>query len=188
MVSQILSGVIKQNTPLRRAGTDFESISRVLESGTYYFRVSGGGANSTYTFSILGQAPAINQADRVIELTNFYRAQVGANVLVKNAALTTSAQLHSQDMGVNDYFEHTSRDGSSPTDRARRAGCIGWIAENIALGARTAEEAMEGWLYSTDGHRENLLDSTHRVIGTGFYDATNGSLYSWDIYWTSVFD
>jgi uncharacterized protein YkwD/acylphosphatase len=183
-----LASVYEENSPLRRSGTEFEAIGRVLEAGTYYFRVSGGGANSTYTFSILGQAIAIKQADRVIELTNFYRSQVGANVLVKNSALATSAQLHSQDMGVNNYFEHTGLDGSSPSDRARRSGYVGWVSENIAVGARTAEEVMEGWLYSDEGHRENLLNSTHQVIGTGFYDATNGMPYAWNLYWTSVFD
>ncbi|NJM47557.1 MAG: hypothetical protein HC860_16475 [Alkalinema sp. RU_4_3] len=184
-----LPSYYEDTTPLRQSGTEFESISRVLTPGTYYFRVSGGGANSTYSFSILGQAPASgNQADRVIELTNFYRTQVGANALVKNTALSTSAYLHSQDMAVNNYFEHTGKDGSSPGLRAQRAGYVGWVSENLALGARNAEEAMEGWLYSTDGHRQNLLDSTHRVIGTGFYDMTNGDPYGWEIYWTSVFD
>lgn len=178
----------KEASPLRRPGIEFESISRVLEAGTYYFRVSGGGANSNFTFSMLGQAPASNQTDRVIELTNFYRSQVGAQAVVKNAALMTAAQAHSQDMGINDFFDHTGSDGSSPTDRARRAGYSGGAAENLASGSRTAEEAMEGWLYSNDGHRENLLDPSHRVIGTGFYDGSNGEFYSWDFYWTSKFD
>jgi hypothetical protein len=173
--------------PLRRSGTEFESISRVLEPGTYYFRVSGGGTNSTYIFSILGLAPATNKVDRVIEVTNFYRAQIGASVVIKNSALMTAAQLHSQDMGINNYFSHTGRDGSSSTDRARRVGYAGFSIEIIAWGSQTAEEAVEGWLYST-GHREILLNSTHRVIGTGLYDGTNGDIYSSDIYWTSVFD
>jgi uncharacterized protein YkwD len=183
--------VYEEAAPLvRRPGTEFESISRVLEPGIYYFRVSGGGANSNFTFSILGQAPATttNKADRVIELTNFYRAQVGANSLVKNTALTIAAQVHSQDMGTHEFVDHPGTDGSDPLVRARLAGYTGpVVSENVAGGSRTAEEAMEGWLYSTDGHRQNLLHAGHRFIGTGFYDGSNGEFYSWDFYWASVF-
>jgi uncharacterized protein YkwD len=119
--------------------------------------------------------------DRVTALTNAERAAVGCGELRTDERLRTAARGHSRDMADNDYFSHTGLDGSSPTDRARAAGYEGGVAENIAMGYRTPEDVMRGWMNS-DGHRHNLLNCNHRVIGVGLAYDSRGRAY-----WTQKF-
>jgi uncharacterized protein YkwD len=119
--------------------------------------------------------------NQVTALTNAERAAVGCGQLRTDERLRTAARGHSQDMADNDYFSHTGLDGSSPTDRARAAGYSGGVAENIAMGYRTPEDVMRGWMNS-DGHRNNLLNCNHRVIGVGLAYDSRGRAY-----WTQNF-
>lgn len=120
----------------------------------------------------------------VLDLVNAEREQAGCGALEANPYLRTAAFLHSQDMAVNEYFDHTGLDGSRFWDRANRAGYQGAPAgENIAAGYRSAESVMNGWMNSS-GHRANILNCRHTEIGIGyFYDS--GSPYR--SYWTQVF-
>jgi uncharacterized protein YkwD len=119
--------------------------------------------------------------DRVTALTNAEREAAGCAPLAVDERLRTAARGHSHDMAVNDYFSHTSLDGRSPTDRAREAGYSGGVGENIAMGYRTPEDVMRGWMNS-DGHRRNLLSCRYTVIGVGLaYDARGRA------YWTQKF-
>jgi uncharacterized protein YkwD len=133
-----------------------------------------------------GQPPATDdsitaQENRVVALTNAERAAAGCGELAVDERLRTAARGHSQDMATNDYFSHTSLDGSSPTDRARAAGYPGGVGENIAMGYRTPEDVMRGWMNS-DGHRRNILNCRYLVIGVGLaYDARGRP------YWTQKF-
>jgi uncharacterized protein YkwD len=84
-------------------------------------------------------------------------------------------------MAQKDYFSHTGADGSTPWDRAERAGYTRATAENLAAGQRTPEEVVQAWMDSP-AHRKNLLDCRSRAIGVAL--ARGGS---YGIYWTQMF-
>ena len=98
-----------------------------------------------------------------------------------NSRLATAARLHSADQAAHNEMSHTGSDGSSPWARARRAGYQQAIGENVAVGYRTPEAVMTGWMNSP-GHRANILNCDARAIGVGVAAARNGTLY-----WTQMF-
>lgn len=87
-------------------------------------------------------------------------------------------------MGVNKYVSHKDSLGRTPGQRAEDFGYFGGIGENIAAGFSTAQKAFDAWRTSPDGHNENMLGSTYRVIGIGRVYVP-GSPYA--IYWTTDF-
>ncbi len=89
-----------------------------------------------------------------------------AAALAWNEELTQAAQGHATDMAVNDYFSHTSRDGSTLKERVTRAGYeLSLVAENIAAGQPSVQSVMAGWTAS-DG-RAPLSGAQRRPGGAG---------------------
>ena len=124
----------------------------------------------------------------VLKLTNEFRTQNGLPALKSNAELQATAQGHSQDMAVADYFSHTGKDGSAPWDRAKRVGyAANSMGENIAAGQTTAQSVVQGWIDSP-GHRANLLNRSYTELGVGYFLLENdtGSV-NYNHYWTQVF-
>jgi uncharacterized protein YkwD len=71
-------------------------------------------------------------------------------------------------MRSRDFFDHTNPDGLSPFDRMKTAGVqYHSAAENIAAGYPDSIFAHYGWINSKKGHRETLLDSSLKRLGTG---------------------
>ena len=70
-------------------------------------------------------------------------------------------------MATNDYFSHTSQDGTSFATRITNAG-YKWsgAAENIAKGQRTPADVMKAWMNSS-GHRANILNCGLKDLGVG---------------------
>jgi uncharacterized protein YkwD len=111
----------------------------------------------------------------VADLVDAERDGAGCDPLERDSRLDTAARLHAEDMAANDYFDHTSQDGSSPSDRAAEQGYEGGVGENIAMGYPDAAAVMEGWMNS-EGHRANILNCDYDVIGIGVADR-DGTLY-----------
>jgi uncharacterized protein YkwD len=108
--------------------------------------------------------------NEVTALVNRERERNGCGRVRTDERLRTAARRHSQDMADRNYFDHTSPDGRTPWDRARRAGYEQAIGENIAKGQRTPESVMSAWMNSA-GHRRNILNCDARAIGVGLaYD------------------
>jgi uncharacterized protein YkwD len=102
-----------------------------------------------------------------------------------NAALTSAAQAHSEEMAVQGVFDHRGSDGSSPSVRVARAGYGPHriVGENIAAGAMTPAEVTAGWLDSP-AHCENIMDPRFSEIGIAFaVNTASASL----VYWTQDF-
>ncbi|WP_342511723.1 CAP domain-containing protein [Sporosarcina sp. FSL K6-1522] len=115
----------------------------------------------------------------VLDLTNAERQKAGLKPLQTDANLMKSARQKSADMASKNYFSHTSPTYGSPFDQMKANGVTyKAAAENIAMGQRTAEEVVKGWMASP-GHRENILTPGYTHIGIG-YDQ-NGN------YWTQQF-
>jgi uncharacterized protein YkwD len=104
---------------------------------------------------------------QVLVIVNAERAKAGCKPLAYNAKLTTAARKHSQDMATNNYFSHTSQDGTSFATRITNAG-YKWsgAAENIAKGQRTPADVMNAWMNSA-GHRANILNCGLKDLGVG---------------------
>jgi uncharacterized protein YkwD len=115
----------------------------------------------------------------VLDLVNMHRAagatcvsgaQPPAPPLAMDDELRLAARLHSDDMLENGYFSHDSPDGRMLLDRIAEAGFMGAgpIGENIVAGTRTAEGAVAAWMGSEEGHCENIMNPSYRVIGIGW--------------------
>ncbi|WP_433016591.1 CAP domain-containing protein [Kribbella sp. CA-294648] len=124
----------------------------------------------TPTKSTKPPAPTGGTEAQVLQLTNSERSKAGCGPLRTNSALTRAADLHAADMVARHYFDHTSLDGRSPFDRMKAAGFTGGaMAENIAVGYKSAAAVVDGWMKS-EGHRKNILNCDYTMIGIG-YDA-----------------
>jgi uncharacterized protein YkwD len=125
---------------------------------------------------ILEDARALPEPEeqRFLELVNEYRNSNGLDPLVSDGALSTTAAHHSEDMATYGFFSHETEqssyypEGSGYVDRMAWEGhpTYGYIAENIAWGQPTAEEAFEAWRVSPV-HDANMLDSNYTTIGIG---------------------
>ncbi|MFI6323943.1 CAP domain-containing protein [Nonomuraea sp. NPDC050556] len=106
--------------------------------------------------------------DEVVKLTNEARTANGCKALTHDPQLRAAAEGHSADMAAKGYFSHTSQDGRNPGDRIKAAGFspVRTWGENIAMGQRTAESVVQGWLNSP-GHRANIMNCAFTHIGVG---------------------
>ena len=103
--------------------------------------------------------------DDIGALLNARRSENGLAPLSPSAQLAAAAQVHARDMARNGFFSHTGSDKSSPGDRVRGQGygyCF--VAENIAQGQTSAEQAMQSWMNSP-GHRRNNLSTRSTQYG-----------------------
>ncbi len=86
--------------------------------------------------------------------------------LAPNQILIDVAAAHSQDMIDRDFFAHTNPDGKNPGARIAAAGYSAWYwGENIAIHAGAAE--AHDLLFTSGGHRVNMLSNDYREIGVG---------------------
>ncbi|WP_432355698.1 CAP domain-containing protein [Sporosarcina sp. A2] len=126
-----------------------------------------------------GQTSASQIEQAVLTLTNAERQKAGLNPLQMDEKLMNTARAKSADMASKNYFSHTSPTYGSPFDQMKANGITyRAAAENIAMGQRSAEEVVKGWMESP-GHRQNILTPGFTHIGIG-YDARGN-------YWTQQF-
>lgn len=85
-----------------------------------------------------------------------------------NQSLNQVARLHSQDMHDNDFFSHSSSDGTPFGARVEAYYSTSFIGENIAYGYSNSEVVVtQGWMCSTEGHRANIMSGDWSELGTG---------------------
>ena len=144
-----------------------------------------GNCNTTIQKPNTGTTTDKNDADvsdyekEVVDLVNEIRKEYGLSELTLNTELSAVARAKSQDMKDNQYFSHTSPTYGSPFDMMKTFGISYRTAgENIAMGYRTPEAVVDGWMNS-EGHRANILNSSYKEIGVGYVSSGN--------YWTQMF-
>lgn len=116
---------------------------------------------------------------QVLDLTNKERANAGLPALKLDVELSKVAREKSRDMQAKGYFDHNSPTYGSPFDMMKQFGISYTSAgENIAQGQQTPEEVVQAWMNS-QGHRENILNSSYTHLGVGYVE--NGN------YWTQMF-
>jgi uncharacterized protein YkwD len=131
--------------------------------------------------------------DQVLARMNGVRAEGGrcggteyppGRPLSRSPALDAAARAHAEDMANNSFLAHTGSDGSSPGERATRAG-YDWkvVAENVASGQTSADDLAATWLESP-GHCDNLRDADYAETGIAYaLNPGDGR----DIYWVQVY-
>ena len=123
----------------------------------------------------------------VVELVNAARAAENLPPLKRVAALGYSSRYHAADMAQDDYFDHNSFDRSGG-DLVQTCAWVERVlsyygpdsqglGENIAAGYATPSAVMDGWMSSTAGHRDNILNPGYREIGVGYYQGGRGGTY-----------
>ncbi len=128
------------------------------------------------------QQNAGTKASQVVNLVNQQRQKAGLSGLKSDSELMRLAQLKAEDMAAKGYFSHTSPTYGSAFDMLKKAGYSYRTAgENIAMGQKTAESVMKGWMNSS-GHRANILGSGYTKIGVGYAVNAKGTPY-----WVQIF-
>jgi uncharacterized protein YkwD len=128
----------------------------------------------------------------VVYLTNLERQKVGAAPLKRETGLGFAARYHAKDLADDNYFDHPTYDGwgdgihgvTKRCDTGTRIGLYypSWRGENIAGGYSSPSAVIAGWMGSTAGHKENMLNTGHREIGAGYYSGGY-----WGQYWVQDF-
>ncbi|MFJ8028147.1 CAP domain-containing protein [Streptomyces sp. NPDC096311] len=125
---------------------------------------AGAAATATVPASV-PRAPQTSPGE-ILQLVNAERAKVNCPALHENAQLTHAAKVFADDADKNNITTHTGSDGSSPQQRIKDAGYnAGPSAENMSWGDTSAKQVVDGWMNSTKGHKENILNCSFKDTG-----------------------
>ena len=108
-----------------------------------------------------------------------------------NSRLNAVAQVQADHLAGGAFFNHFGPGNNTIGDRVNAEG-YEWsgIAENIAAGQRTPEEALESWLTSKTGHCGSIMNPDMEELGVGVADGAsigdNGQRYE-GLQWVQVF-
>jgi len=163
--------------PSQRAGDSSTSIINSTSTSTAVVPVTTMTAaveqtsttTSTTSTVALNLPPNVDQAwrEEVLFLTNAERLREGLAPLVGCNRLHVAAQVHSDAMYEQGFYDHVNPDtGSDPGSRATDAG-YNWysIGENAYKSPQSPREAVRGWMNSP-GHRANILgEYLHLGVG-----------------------
>ncbi len=148
-------------------GESSDNAFRQLLSG----RVAGVEAEKTVTLSVAGEN-VYSEAFEILKLMNKQRAAQGLSALTMDKSLLDAAMLRAAECNV--YYSHTRPNGEQCFSAFPSFG--GMLAENIAIGYRSAADVMDGWMNSP-GHRANILTQEFESVGIGVF--RHDGVYSW---------
>lgn len=144
--------------------------------------VSGGCVPIADDPNVLGVLVATNEGRAAQQDCGEHGLRPAVGPVQINELLTRAAQAHAEDMAANRFRAHTGSDGTSPSERAARAGYNGSsVGENVAEGYEGAEAVVAGWIAS-DGHCNNLMNGSYDELGVGVAVSSTGVKY-----WAQVF-
>jgi len=118
---------------------------------------------------------------RMLDAINALRQARNIQPLVMNAELNAAAATHSRDMSVQNRPWHFGSDGSSPIERATRAGYTKQLlGEDISETYETELETLADWMKDPDT-AGIIVDTKAQDMGFAFFQEPNGK-----IWWTLV--
>ncbi len=120
----------------------------------------------------------------IVRLVNEERAARDLPPVTLEPKLTAAAEGYACTLASEGYFAHYHPEtGEGPGDRARAVDYrFLFVGENLAAGHETPAQAMEGWMTSEEGHRENILSPMWVHIGVA---VRQGGPYG--VYWVQEF-
>ncbi len=114
---------------------------------------------------------------RHVDTVNALRAERGLQPVQLSARLTAAALTHARDMSVQERAWHFGSDGTSPKDRAVRAGFQGRVfGENISESFDDEVTLFQSWL-DDPVTRRVMLERRASSIGFGWFQEPNGKLW-----------
>ena len=114
---------------------------------------------------------------RTLDAVNTLRQAAGAPPVQLDAELNAAAATHSRDMSVQNRPWLFGSDGSSPLDRAQRAGFTGrLLGENISESYETELETLAAWMQQSET-RAVILDRDAKRIGFAWYQEPAGKIW-----------
>jgi uncharacterized protein YkwD len=114
---------------------------------------------------------------RVLDSVNALRRAAAVPPLALNAELTAAAATHARDMAVQNRPWHFGSDGSSPIDRAQRAGYRGTVlGENISETYEAELQTVAAWMTRPDT-RDVITDPRGRDMGFAFFQEESGKIW-----------
>ena len=112
-----------------------------------------------------------------VDGVNAFRASQGLGPVTLSARLTAAAATHARDMSVQRRAWHFGSDGTSPGDRAARAGYAGRVlGENISESFDGPVQALQSWL-NDPITRSVMAAPSADNIGIAFFQEPNGKLW-----------
>lgn len=131
----------------------------------------------------LPTAHQINEAEaqqipvRVLQQINTLRGNIALPPLALNPQLSAAALAHARDMSAQNRAWHWGSDGSSPLDRARRAGYFGpVIGENISETYENDIQTLTAWMAARDT-RDVIMDPAATNLGFAWYQESSGKVW-----------
>ena len=118
-------------------------------------------------------AQASSAGSGIRTVANAARLAHGCPPLTVSSKLRKAAQHHASDMANNEYFGHTSSDGTTWGVRIKRAGYSHPAGETIAFGYDAASAVVRSWLNSPK-QRHKLLNCDAKTIGVGYANLDGG--------------
>lgn len=101
----------------------------------------------------------------VVRLVNIERERVGARPLAICPYMMMAARFKTQEILDLNYFAHDSPVYGHFSGIPRLFG-ITVGGENLSGGRQTPDDVVQAWMNS-DGHRRNMLNPNHRLLGIG---------------------
>jgi uncharacterized protein YkwD len=155
-----------------RGRTDLEKLAAELEARLGRGSVTVERGTRTPVDPTPTAASRSSYAESIVAAMNRERAARGLGPLTLETRLTLAAQDRVDDMLSKHYFDHVSPDGVNPFTWVRKRGYrYNLVGENLALGYRSSQSVVTGWMNSP-GHRENILKSGFDEVGIAFSDSS----------------
>ena len=188
-----LDGIIKGNTRFLSNGSDKDSNFEIYKIRgayvTFFYDVYKNNSLTSVniidcdveeSFDMLYASPSV-ELKKSFEKQNFYvtnatRVKEGKTPFLAHEGLDKLPYSHALDMAENNYFSHTSQNGDTVIQRAKKQNInFKTIGENLAMGSQSSIY-MHELLMNSEGHRKNILgDFTN--MGTGIAFAENDTPY-----------
>lgn len=183
---EALEGIIKGDTRYLSNGSEKDANFEVYKIRgayvTFFYDVHANNSLSSVNiidcdveenFKML-YAPESDELRKSFSLQNFYvtnsvRVREGLLPFLRHDGLDKLAYDHTLDMAKNEYFSHSSKNGDSVLERAKKHSIeFKTIGENLAMGAQNSIY-MHELLMNSEGHRKNILgDFTYMGAGVAF--------------------
>lgn len=114
---------------------------------------------------------------RMLDSLNLLRQRTGRPALALDAGLNAAAATHARDIAVQNRPWHFGSDGSSPIDRAARAGYRGDVlGETLSETYESELETLRAWMAAPET-RTVLMDPVARDLGFAFFQEDTGKVW-----------